>query len=264
MRSEGFTLIELLIVIMVIGILVAIAVPVLSISRQQARAVICGSNIKQILAAFAFYEVDNQRLPQALNNEIMVSPPGGTAGNLTYDRPGWWWFDFATDYSERNTYRGHIIKCPAKKLGNRVIQRDILCGNYGVNCCIFKITNDKGILREFTGRSLRTKEIPHPGSTFLIVDSGYAMIKWWHAADTPPYILEDRIDDMAYIPGMKINKDRKLWPGKEKDAVKGRHPARTVNVGFGDGHTDRMKADDMLVEKTDNGYKNLTPLWRPR
>jgi prepilin-type processing-associated H-X9-DG protein len=118
---------------------------------------------------------------------------------------------------------------------------------------------------EFIGVPLRSTDISHPGQTLLVFDSGYSMINWWHAADIPPVPLgNSTIEDTAYIPGLWINKKRALWPGQEEDAVNGRHPNKTVNVGFADGHISRTKADRLLVEKTADGYKNLHLLWRPK
>ena len=69
---------------------------------------------------------------------------------------------------------------------------------------------------------------------------------------------------MSYIPGLKINTDKTIWPGQEEDAIIGRHPNKTVNVGFADGHINRLNADTLLVEKTDGDYSNLIPLWLPK
>jgi prepilin-type processing-associated H-X9-DG protein len=71
------------------------------------------------------------------------------------------------------------------------------------------------------------------------------------------------IEDAAYVPGLEINKTKDLWPGQEGDAIKGRHTNQTVNVGFVDGHVNRLKADKLFVEKIEAGYKNRYPLWRP-
>jgi len=64
---RAFTLIELLVVIAVIGLLLAVLIPVLKEAKKQAHAVICRSNLKQWGAIFALYAQDNQeKLPQSI------------------------------------------------------------------------------------------------------------------------------------------------------------------------------------------------------
>ncbi len=84
-------------------------------------------------------------------------------------------------------------------------------------------------MKEFYGATYSMAGIKQPERTLLLVDSGYSIITWWHAADSPPYRLSSKIEDTAYIPGMKINVDKKLWFGQEEDAIEGRHPGKTVN-----------------------------------
>jgi prepilin-type N-terminal cleavage/methylation domain-containing protein len=56
--NRGFTLLEVLVVVAIIALLVAILVPSLNKAREQARQVICLSNLKQILAATGMYQED--------------------------------------------------------------------------------------------------------------------------------------------------------------------------------------------------------------
>jgi len=108
------------------------------------------------------------------------------------------------------------------------------------------------------------REIPRPEQTLLIVDSGYSIVGWWHVTDAPPAPPGSSGEDMAYIPGLKINGGKDLPSDLKQDAVKGRHPGKAVNIGFADGHSSLTKAEEVFVEKSDDGYINRTPLWLPK
>ncbi|MGD9110380.1 MAG: hypothetical protein PVG93_05520, partial [Phycisphaerales bacterium] len=145
------------------------------------------------------------------------------------------------------------------------LKNNILCGNYGVNESICKGALGGTSRQEFVGLPLRMTETPELSGTLLIVDAGYALVNWWHATAQPPYPLRiNFIQDTSYVPGLKINAERQFWPGQETDAISGRHLNKMANIGFVDGHLEKRKANDLLVEKIGAQYKNLSPLWSPR
>ncbi len=265
MRHAGFTLIELIVVISTFALFMAIFVPVLQSSRENAKAALCGSNVKQLILGLFSYETENQTLPYGFYDSP-TPPPGGYAGYGQYDRKGWWWLNFIEGFYKKSDGKKTVVQCPCKQLNDPMINNNILCGNYGVNRSICKSSDDIQIHREeFVGRPLSIAEIARPAETLLIVDSGYSLISWWHVTNEPPVVLGSTIiEDTAYVPGLRINEDRDLWPGQEQDAVYGRHLNETVNIGFVDGHVSRTKADDLFVGRTDCDYENKSPLWVPK
>lgn len=63
-KSNAFTLVELLVVISIIALLLAILMPSLSRAREQAKKVVCGSNLHQVTLGLHTYAADyNGRLP---------------------------------------------------------------------------------------------------------------------------------------------------------------------------------------------------------
>ena len=80
---NGFTLIELLVVVAIIGILMAILLPVLSRTRDSARGAACASNLKQIIMGLVMYANENSDEFPSDTTYIGVSP-AMKALNLIY------------------------------------------------------------------------------------------------------------------------------------------------------------------------------------
>ncbi len=91
MKRNGFTLVELLVVIAVIAILMAILMPALRLAKDQAYAVVCVSNLRNLSLAWFTYAEENDstlvdgHIPQNTNqpNAFWVEAPQGPAGNYT-------------------------------------------------------------------------------------------------------------------------------------------------------------------------------------
>lgn len=72
-NRKGFTLIELMIVIAIIGILAAMAIPNFRKARESARQKACYSNLRVILGAIEMYNMDNSSMMDDLSVAKLVS-----------------------------------------------------------------------------------------------------------------------------------------------------------------------------------------------
>ena len=68
-NDKGFTLVELMVVLVIIGILVAIAVPIYNKTQDKAKETACQANLRILEGAVAQYQLDNDgALPSTLDN----------------------------------------------------------------------------------------------------------------------------------------------------------------------------------------------------
>lgn len=97
MKTKAFTLIELLVVIAIIAVLMAMLMPALRLARDQAKALLCVANLRNLSIAWLTYAQDHNgklvdgHIPR--NNNLprvyWVLAPQGVSGNYTGDnRPG--------------------------------------------------------------------------------------------------------------------------------------------------------------------------------
>lgn len=266
MNKNGFTIIELLVVIAIGVVLLGILNPVVQNCRKYSRSLICSSKIREFSLSLISYNSDHKSLPQGFDDQINEIPAGGYLGNVMLDKTGWWWQNFIEDnYSTVAYKRDDFFYCPGNKILDAKLKPFVLHGNYGVNQSICKSSHKNGNSeKEFIGKSLKISQIHTPSGTLLLSDSGYALINWHHVTGNPPRALNNRIEDKAYIPGLELNARKQLLEAQKRDALTSRHPGKTVNVGFADGHTERLKAEKLKVTKETGNYLNRFPLWSQR
>jgi general secretion pathway protein G len=69
-RSSGFTLLEMMIVISIMAILIAVAIPVYNQSIVQARESVLRANLSTLRNVISQYTLDKQKAPQGLDDLV--------------------------------------------------------------------------------------------------------------------------------------------------------------------------------------------------
>lgn len=161
---RGFTLIELLVVISVIALLMAVLLPALQRAKDQARDVVCRSNLRGVGVGILMYLEDNiHKMPDLHTYTI------NTNGHLwwddrgnplrTGDRRAYWGIAFIDYVKERELYG-----CPAFRNFCEVIAQDLLYGGDHRFIYTSAFTANGWLSEE------KTTRMPHPAEVIVAHD----------------------------------------------------------------------------------------------
>lgn len=222
---RGFTLVELLVVIGIIALLVSILLPALNKARENARAIKCASNEKQIMVALAMYTAENKnKLPifPTIPDKDMTSPYLGivmeTMGVYSYEKGTLW-----TYLGKSKDGRREVFNCPTDEGDVRPVMigtsTDLKSGfernfSYSFNHLLYGTKNPT------TQRpsGARITDIIHPAQKILVCE-------------------EDGPNDGYCV----------IATPSTADVLTNRH-SKKGNQGFADGHVERVMAVDMGVD----------------
>jgi prepilin-type processing-associated H-X9-DG protein len=253
-ESAGFTIIELLCVSGIIATLTALFLPEVAAARNEARALACASNLRQLCAALTAYAADNG---------------GRYPPNFWIPSPGQQW-------------------CDSERIGAYIDHR-IVAGSDGVGDGVFMCPNDERSLRSYSmnfwaSSTVDAYLLPFIRNTGVFwnasVRSASRMIlvteNWsCFGSDESGWITGPTIGLLGETPaerfgaGFGINPpvDTGRWGWANCELPYRRHrkregtandPKGRVNIGYADGHV-ATKSDNQLVDG--QGNSTLDSLW---
>jgi prepilin-type N-terminal cleavage/methylation domain-containing protein/prepilin-type processing-associated H-X9-DG protein len=222
-RTRGFTLIELLVVISIIAVLMSIAMPVIHRAKEQAKVVICASNLRQYGIATRIYLDDNKTLfPDPYTWLYTQAGTGGTADeeimNLEPDGTLWPYL------SAKDIHMCKTFKMLAKATGRENAQY-----SYSMNAFL---GGPAGSRENRFGGVLKETEVRRPLRTFLFSEENT-----WTVEGLSDFVINDNNLLIGNYETLDCFATYHLPPRGDFDKGSG-------NLVFVDGHVDSIKADE--------------------
>lgn len=121
--KKGFTLIELLVVVAIIAVLIALLLPSLQRAREQAKQIVCQSNLKELGIMFSFFAQEN--------NDYIPS--------YCIDCSGKRWYDYLSGLETGRDYNSKtkITICPSNGISDLLMEGEapnkLPLTNYGLS-----------------------------------------------------------------------------------------------------------------------------------
>ena len=257
-HRSAFTLVELLVVIGIIAIMIALLLPALSRAREQANAIKCMSNLRQLGQAFVLYNTN-------YNGYVIPSyTMTGVAGGPTVPLEGW------APILDRDKYvagdreqNKSVFTCPS----TFAVAPFELAAQTGSDPGNPKGYMDWPCIRD--GATVAPTTIPQRGFDRII------RVSYWINADNPIGATASHVPDTFYTASVgygpssegrfinytKTSRFRKpsklivladgVYAGRQRDNRVGvtnsrigyRHPKQMANVCFADGHAEPIAGD---------------------
>ena len=257
---HGFTLVELLVVIGIIALLISILMPALTKARNQALAVKCGNQVRQIYMACLMHAQDNKgHLPRA-----SVGPGTDPTGRPDSEKTCAFTHDATTgewgilDYNKGVLVpyipggfdvRKDTFYCPGDlgevTMGGGPPSSDKRNVSYSFNAHINRPDIDgQHVL------GIRIGSVAHAAQKIFIFEEQAPNDLWcllWDLGDTNTAPHEFRRDDIlsARHAGQKyVNATRTTSPGTSEWRMYG--PIGRANYGFFDGHVEILTPNDIM------------------
>jgi prepilin-type processing-associated H-X9-DG protein/prepilin-type N-terminal cleavage/methylation domain-containing protein len=240
-RKHGFSLVEVMVVVSTVSVVMAVTMPALNTARSRARAIVCRSNLRQLVLANIEYSNDHDGacVPAAEDLWNTIGPQQGGYcrwhGKRTGpDQP----FDPKRGPLFNYLGTGKIKECPTRvefiKNQPGEINFENGCGGYGYNMLYIGswLSRKSVSLTQEYAETARLVEIRKPGATLMFADTAFYQDN--------QYLIEY---SFAEPPNMVIN-------GKvhtelfASPSIHFRHYG-WANVGWADGHIEPRQMANM-------------------
>jgi prepilin-type N-terminal cleavage/methylation domain-containing protein/prepilin-type processing-associated H-X9-DG protein len=225
--AAGFTLVELLVVVSIVALLLSILLPSLRGAREEAKAAVCASNIRQIALANLGYAVEyhGRFCPGArdfLENKNRWHGTRESAGEPFDGREGLLVPYLGTE--------GAIRSCPSFRSPlDQPAAFERASGGYGYNLAYLgRELRDIGYgfhVVESDKTGVQSERVKRPADTVMFADTAFAV-----NTDGP---AEYSFAEPRYLP---TNPSFRADP-----SIHFRHVKKKANVAWVDGHVDRRK-----------------------
>jgi len=226
-RTKAFTLVELLVVVAIISLLVSILLPTLGKAKEQARIVICLTNLKGLNLAFTYYTGEN--------NEWY--PQGSGSGGC----PPTWDHILQPDYQQFD-----MLHCPSDKLKRAygsIPQVDRHPRSYAINRAVTWMGPSGYDPDYWPGGVGKTTYVESPSETIILGEQWKSM--YWSTVQAGIYNRYPGSGIFTYWETSWAGRGPTLDVHRNNDAA---------NYLFCDGHVILLSEDDPNLGSTNAYY----------
>jgi prepilin-type processing-associated H-X9-DG protein/prepilin-type N-terminal cleavage/methylation domain-containing protein len=231
--KKAFTLVELLVVIATIALLLSILMPALAAARAQGEAVVCKSNIRQLVLANIGYSNENDGFCVPAASDMWDFMGGLYRWHGVRDSPDEP-FDPLKGPLAEYLANGKVKECPGKVRfvkGNKWGESfEKGCGGYGYNMTylgsgLWQTGLD---FKEMYRQTTRMLKISKPDKTLMFADCAMSLEKGsyieYSFAEPPYFVMNGQLFTGMYT----------------SPSIHFRHRNR-ANIGWADGHIDSRR-----------------------
>ncbi len=254
-KKKAFTLVELLVVIAIIALLMAILMPVLSKAKEQARDMVCRSNLRQYGLAGIMYLQDNEGAFPVTHTYLFTSDWHpcqwhDKARWATVDGPMWPYL------RDKNIHLCPSFRSIAKQRGQNHPYHDPKIPvepqyGYSMNAYLGPFQ----AVWEASGHFKRLTQIRHPANVFFFSEENMWII--WGMSAT---VLNDT--NLWIGPPPPYSSDDYDFFATFHNPPKGNMDKGTCNAVFIDGHSEKLVLmDGTIDEAREKAWEVAWPAW---